>query len=206
MQLLVPVVFAVRAHSKTPWYIFFSFLIKQRLEFHIFISTFLQSSYVCPLSSTSAFPSRLEPAGKHRAHCEVQSKSWLSNPSHLGCHCSWNRRLAFNYFCQKILLPILLTVAVSFYLVFFKKVVHYCLNSSCVLHRAISDNLRWCSREKMDSEEGAGHRAVLHVTVVGILDVCCSQKHAQVPFFHWHIKKLCRLSLVSLMDLKQGLA
>lgn len=51
MQLLVPEVFAITAHSDLRHRdtIFFSFLIKQGLEFHIFLSTFLQSSYVHPL-------------------------------------------------------------------------------------------------------------------------------------------------------------
>lgn len=42
--------------------------------------------------------------------------------------------------------------------------------------------------------------------MVGTVGVCHSRKYAQMPFFHQGIKKLCRLSLVSLMDLKQVLA
>lgn len=58
----------------------------------------------------------------------------------------------------------------------------------------------------MGFEEGAGRRAGLHVTMVGTVGVCRSRKYTQVPFFHQGIKKLCRLSLFSLMDLKQVLA
>lgn len=42
--------------------------------------------------------------------------------------------------------------------------------------------------------------------MVGTVGVYHSRKYAQLPFFHQRIKKLCRLSLVSLMDLKQVLA
>lgn len=58
----------------------------------------------------------------------------------------------------------------------------------------------------MGFEEGAGQRAALHVAVVGTVGGHHSQKQTQVPFFHQGIKKLCRLSLVSLRDLKQVLA
>lgn len=77
VQLLVPEVFAITAHSGLRHcnIIFFSFLIKQGLEFHIFLSMFFQSSYVHSLPPTSAFPGKLQSAGKHRSHCKAQSKS-----------------------------------------------------------------------------------------------------------------------------------
>lgn len=54
---------------------------------------------------------------------------------------------------------------------------------------------------------GGGLGAVLHAMAVGTVGACPSQKYTQVPFFHLvGIKKLRRLGLVSLMDLKQALA